>query len=89
MDTRGGGAKSKAGIIQEFLERNLGKTFYSTEVVEALKGEGVRAADVMTNARHRGRRGLVCIDRARSQTIMIDMHSTETCMCCGNELMNG
>lgn len=61
LDVRGGGARSKAGIIQAFLERNFGKAFYSTQIVEALTDEGVRAADVMSNVRRWERRGLVYV----------------------------
>jgi DNA-binding Lrp family transcriptional regulator len=66
LDPRGGGVKSKAGIIREFLETNPGKAYYSTQIVEALKGEGVRAADVMANARRWERRGFVYVRGYRS-----------------------
>jgi hypothetical protein len=66
LDVRGGGVRSKAGIIREFLERNLGKAFYSTQVVGALKDKGVRIADVMSNTRRSERRGLVYVRGYRS-----------------------
>jgi hypothetical protein len=66
LDVRGGGVRSKAAIIREFLERNLGRAFYSTQVVEALKHEGVRIADVMSNVRRWEKRGSVYVRGYRS-----------------------
>ena len=66
LDVRGGGARSKARIIQEFLQKNREKAFFSTQLAKALKDEGVRTVDVMSNARRWEKRGLVYIRGYRS-----------------------
>jgi len=66
LDVRGGGVRSKAAFIREFLESNLGRAFYSTQVVEALKDNGVRIADVMSNVRRWEKRGSVYVRGYRS-----------------------
>ncbi len=66
LDARGGGTKSKAAIIQEYLGENPGRAFYSTQVAEALKEKSVRIADVMSNVRRWEKRGLVYVRGYRS-----------------------
>jgi hypothetical protein len=60
-DPRGGNGKSKAGRILEFLKTNSGKAYFSKEIAEALKDQGVRAGDVMGNLRRYERKGLVYV----------------------------
>ncbi|MCW4002623.1 MAG: winged helix-turn-helix domain-containing protein [Candidatus Bathyarchaeota archaeon] len=52
---------SKAKIILSFLEKNLGRAFYSKEIAEALKDKGIKPRDVMTHARRFERKGLVYV----------------------------
>jgi hypothetical protein len=61
LDARGGGSKSKARVVFDFLKKNRERAFYSTQIAEALKQEGVRTVDVMSNARRWEKRGLVYI----------------------------
>jgi hypothetical protein len=67
LDVRGGGARSKARVILEFLKNNSQRAFYSTQIASALKDEGVRAADVMSNARRWEKRGLVYVRGYRTE----------------------
>ncbi|MEM2619538.1 MAG: hypothetical protein QW356_08715 [Candidatus Hadarchaeales archaeon] len=67
LDARGGGKKSKARLILEFLRRHGDRAFYSKEVVEALKAQGVRPADVMSNVRRFERKGLVYVRGYRTE----------------------
>jgi len=60
-DPRGGNGKSKAGKIVEFLRTNKGKAYFSKEIAEALKDQGVRAGDVMGNLRRYESKGLVYV----------------------------
>ena len=50
LDKRGSGS-SKAQIIREFIENNCDKAFYSTEIDEVLKDEGIEQRDIMSAAR--------------------------------------
>ncbi len=61
LDVRGGGARSKARIIQEFLQKNSDRAFFSTQIANSLKNEGVRTVDVMSNVRRWEKHGLVYI----------------------------
>ncbi len=60
LDVRGGiGEVSKAKVILNFLKDNGGKAFYTTEIVEVLKDQGVKPSDVITNVRRFEKKGLV------------------------------
>jgi DNA-binding Lrp family transcriptional regulator len=61
LDIRAVRKKSKAKIILDFLEENKDKAFYSTEIAEALKDEGIIIRDVMCNLRRYEKKGLVYI----------------------------
>ena len=61
LDPRGGNGVSKAGRVLDFLHSNGDEAFYSTEIVKRLSEFGVRARDVMGNARRWERRGLVYV----------------------------
>ena len=61
MDVRGGGKYSKAKKVLDFLKEHEDRAWFTTEVAEALKGEGVRTVDVMSNVRRFERRGLVYV----------------------------
>ena len=60
LDKRGSG-KSKAELIRDFLKENSDRAFYSTEVTEALKGEGLKQRDIMSTVRRTERKGLVYV----------------------------
>jgi len=60
LDKRGS-RKSKAQIVREFLKENCERAFYSTEIVDALKEEGVEPRDIMSTVRRAERRGLVYV----------------------------
>jgi len=51
LDVRGGGKKSKAQRILEYLEEHKNKAFFSKDIAEALKGYGVKARDIMSSVR--------------------------------------
>jgi hypothetical protein len=61
LDVRGGGSKSKAQLILEFVEEHKDKAWFSKEIAESLKNEGVLIRDVMANIRRFERRGLVYV----------------------------
>lgn len=61
LDVRGGGKKSKAKIVLNFLKKNRSKAWFSTEIVDALKDKGIRSGDIMANVRRYEKMGLVCI----------------------------
>lgn len=61
LDSRGGGGRSKARAIREFLSSNGDKAFYSTEIAGALKGAGVKIGDVMSCVRRLEARGMVYV----------------------------
>lgn len=52
---------SKAKCVYEFLRRNCDRAFFSKEIAEALKGEGVKPSDVMSSVRRLERKGLVYV----------------------------
>ncbi len=60
-DPRGGNGKSKAGKILEFLKTNKDKAYFSKQITEALKDQGVRAGDVMGNLRRYESKGWVYV----------------------------
>ena len=51
LDPRGGGSKSKASRIRDFIEKNDKKAFFSIEIAEALKEHGVKTGDIMSSVR--------------------------------------
>jgi DNA-binding Lrp family transcriptional regulator len=61
LDARGGGAKSKATKVLEFLEKNQDKAWFSTEIVSNLQREYVKNRDIMANIRRFERKGLVYV----------------------------
>jgi len=58
LDPRGGGSRSKARAIREFLTSNRHRALYSTEIAQSLKDIGVKAGDVMSCVRRLEERGL-------------------------------
>lgn len=60
LDSRGSGM-SKAQVIREFLDENRDRAFYSTEIAEALKEEGVKQRDVMSAVRRAEKKGMVYV----------------------------
>jgi len=58
---RGGGKKSKAQRILEFLERYRNRAFFSKDIADALKSHGVKVRDVMSNIRRFEKKGLVYV----------------------------
>lgn len=61
LDPRGGGVRSKARAIREFLSSNGHRALYSTEIAQSLKHIGVKAGDVMSCVRRLEGRGLVYV----------------------------
>ena len=57
LDARGGGGKSKAQRVLEFLEENQDRAWFSIEIAESLKEHGVKIGDIMPNVRRFERRG--------------------------------
>lgn len=56
LDARGGGSKSKASRVLEFLEANRERAWFSVEIAETLKEHGVKIGDIMPNVRRFERR---------------------------------
>lgn len=61
LNVRAKREKSKAQLILDFLKENSDRAFYSIEIAEALKGEGVLVRDVMSNLRRYEKKGVVYI----------------------------
>lgn len=61
LDVRGGGAKSKAKVILDFLRTKSDKAWFSKEIAQVLKPEDVKACDIMANVRRFEERGLVYV----------------------------
>lgn len=61
LDVHGGGARSKAKAILDFLRTKSDRAWFSKEIAEALKHEDVRICDVMANVRRFEERGLVYV----------------------------
>ena len=57
LDPRGGGTKSKAKTILEYLRDHPKQVFFSKQIVGALADQGIRVADVMANVRRFEREG--------------------------------
>lgn len=61
-DRRGGlNGRSKAKIILGFIEKNRNRAFYSKELVEALKGNGIKPSDIMSNVRRFEKKGIIYV----------------------------
>lgn len=61
LDVRGGGKLSKAQRVLNFIKKNRGKAYFSTEIAEALKDKGVLIRDVMSNVRRFEKKGFVYV----------------------------
>lgn len=61
LDARGGGEKSKAQMVLDFLKENSSEAWFSTQVAEALEDKGVKTSDVMANVRRYEKKGLVYV----------------------------
>ena len=61
LDARGGGRISKAQRILDFLKENRDRAWFSTEIAEALKDEGVKVSDIMSNVRIFEKRGILYV----------------------------
>lgn len=53
--------ESKSQIILSFLRNHSDQAFFSKEIVENLKGKGIKPSDVMANVRKYERKGLVYV----------------------------
>ncbi len=60
-DPRGGNGKSKAQAILEFLRVHGDRAYFSREVSDALKAQGVKPSDIMANLRRYEEKGLVYV----------------------------
>jgi hypothetical protein len=61
LDVRGGGAKSKAQIILDFVKEHADKAWFSKEIAESLKSADVKISDVMANVRRFEKNGLIYV----------------------------
>jgi len=61
LDVRGGGARSKAKVILDFLRKHSDKAWFSKQIAETLENEGVRPCDVMANVRRFEDKGIVYV----------------------------
>ena len=61
LDPRGGGTKSKAKTILEYLRNHPQEAFFSKQIAKALADYGVKIADVMANVRRFERKGLLYV----------------------------
>ncbi len=69
VDRRGTRVDSKSQLILEFIKENSDHSFYSTEIVEALKDRGVKPSDVTANVRKTfEKEGLLYVKGYRSGT---------------------
>ena len=50
LDPRGGGSKSKASRIRDFIQDNPSEAFFSIEIAEKLAKHGVKIGDIMRAA---------------------------------------
>jgi hypothetical protein len=51
LDPRGGGSKSKASRIRDFISDNPSEAFFSIEIAEKLSDHGVKIGDIMSTVR--------------------------------------
>jgi hypothetical protein len=58
---RGGGKRSKARIILEFLEKNKDRAWFSKDIVLNLSKDCVRVEDIMPNVRRFEKKGMVYV----------------------------
>lgn len=62
MDKRAAtGGRSKAKMVLDFIKENRDKAFYSKELVEALKNNGVKPSDIMSNVRRFEKKGMIYV----------------------------
>jgi len=61
LDVRGGGGRSKAKLILEYLREHRYRAFFSKDLAEALRDYGVKVRDVMSNVRRFEKRGVVYV----------------------------
>ncbi|MCD6325878.1 hypothetical protein J7L97_06295 [Candidatus Bathyarchaeota archaeon] len=61
LDVRGGGKKSKAKLILEFLMKHKDKAFFSKDIAEALKKHDIKTRDVMSAVRRYEKKGLLYV----------------------------
>jgi len=61
LDVRGGGKKSKAKLILEFLMKHRDKAFFSRDIAEALESHDIKTRDVMSAVRRYEKKGLVYV----------------------------
>jgi len=61
LDVRGGGKRSKAQTILDFIGKNKDRAFFSSELAEFLKDKSVKTRDVMSNVRRFEQKGLVYV----------------------------
>ena len=67
LDARGGGVKSKAKIILDFIEKNKNQAFFSKDIALQLATEGIKPCDIMANVRRFEKKGLVYVRGYRLQ----------------------
>jgi hypothetical protein len=51
LGPRGGGSKSKASRIRDFIQENHSEAFFSIEIAEKLVDHGVKIGDIMSTVR--------------------------------------
>jgi hypothetical protein len=61
LDVRGGGKRSKAQMIFDFIEKHRDQAWFSKDIAEALKDKGVLVRDVMANVRRFEKKGQVYV----------------------------
>jgi Mn-dependent DtxR family transcriptional regulator len=66
LDKRGGSSgnlesKSKAKVIKEFLEEHRDQAFFSNDLTDALKDQGIKPSDIMTTVRRLEKKGVVYV----------------------------
>ena len=69
LDKRGKkGRKSKASMIIDFLKENSDRAFYSTDIYEKLKDQGIKMSDVSGNRGRFEKRGVNLLARLQNWT---------------------
>ena len=61
LDARGGGRRSKAQMILDYITEHNDRAFFSKDIAVALKAEGVKVRDIMSNMRRFEEKGLVYV----------------------------
>lgn len=67
LDVRGGGKRSKAQAILDFLKKNRDRAWFSKEIAGSLKDVGVKISDVMANVRRFEKKGRVYVRGYKSE----------------------